>query len=377
MRVSSSAQRGAVAPVRFGLVGYGFGARYFHAPLIASATECELVAVATRSAERRALVATEHPDAAVVDDLAGLVAAGAEAVTVSTPADTHIPLCRQALERGLPVVVDKPFALTAADARPAVELAERLGLALSVYQNRRWDSDFRTVRALADSGALGEITRFESRFERRQDGPPAAGGGTLLDFGSHLVDQAIQLLGPVRTVYAEIHRPRRPRRARRRRVRRARPCPWRPLPPLGQLGAVRSRSPLPGHRHPRHLRRRRPGHPGGTPGGRPHPGVRGAERGEPNRRTGGVGCTTDPERRPSRPNAAAGTPTTRASPRPSAATAPCPSIRGTHWPPPRCSTPHGPAQHTTRWSTCRQRHEPGYRRRTQRRHRPCSCAPTP
>ena len=172
--------------------------------MIASATECELVAVATRSAERRALVAAEHPDAAVVDDLAGLLAAGAEAVTVSTPADTHIPLCRQALDRGLPVVVDKPFALTAAEARPAVELAERLGLALSVYQNRRWDSDYRTVRALADSGALGDITRFESRFERRQDGPPAAGGGTLLDFGSHLVDQAIQLLGPVRTVYAEI-----------------------------------------------------------------------------------------------------------------------------------------------------------------------------
>jgi predicted dehydrogenase len=205
VRVSSDALGGGVAPVRFGIVGYGFGARYFHAPLIASGVGCELVAVATRSAERRAFVAAEHPDAAVVDDLAGLVAAGAEAVTVSTPADTHIPLCRQALDRGLPVVVDKPFALTAADARPAVELAERLGLALSVYQNRRWDSDFLTVRALADSGALGDITRFESRFERRQDGPPAAGGGTLLDFGSHLVDQAIQLLGPVRTVYAEIH----------------------------------------------------------------------------------------------------------------------------------------------------------------------------
>jgi predicted dehydrogenase len=99
----------------------------------------------------------------VVDDLAGLVAAGAEAVTVSTPADTHIPLCREALDRGLPVVVDKPFALTAAEARPAVELAERLGLALSVYQNRRWDSDFLTVRALADSGALGDITRSIGR----------------------------------------------------------------------------------------------------------------------------------------------------------------------------------------------------------------------
>jgi predicted dehydrogenase len=194
-----------VAPVRIGLFGYGFGARYFHAPLIASAVECDLVAVATRSPERRALVASEHPGSTVVDDLAGLVAAGAEAVTVSTPADTHIPLCRQALELGLPVVVDKPFALSAADARTTVELAKRLGVPLTIYQNRRWDSDFRTVRALAHSGVLGGITRFESRFERRQPGPPAAGGGTLLDFGSHLVDQALQLLGPALTVYAEIH----------------------------------------------------------------------------------------------------------------------------------------------------------------------------
>lgn len=204
--MDTDASPGGVAPVRFGLIGYGFGARYFHAPLIASAVECELVAVATRSAERRAIVAREHPGAAVVDDLAGLVAAGAEAVAVSTPADTHIPLCREAIELGLPVVVDKPFALTATDAEATVELAQRRGVALSVYQNRRLDSDFRTVRALADSGSLGEITRFESRFERRQPGPPAAGGGTLLDFGSHLVDQALQLLGPARTVYAEMHR---------------------------------------------------------------------------------------------------------------------------------------------------------------------------
>ena len=202
---SSAGLGGAVAPVRFGLIGYGFGARYFHAPLIASAPGCELVAVATRSAERGALVAAEHPAAAVVDDLPGLVAAGAEAVAVSTPADTHVRLCRQALQLGLPVVVDKPFALTAADARTTVQLADRLAVPLSVYQNRRWDSDFRTVRTLADSGTLGDITRFESRFERRQDGPPTAGGGTLLDFGSHLVDQALQLLGPVGTVYAEMH----------------------------------------------------------------------------------------------------------------------------------------------------------------------------
>jgi predicted dehydrogenase len=78
-------------------------------------------------------------------------------------------------------------------------------LALSPYQNRRWDSEFRTVRRLVGEGALGTVTRFESRFERfaPQVGPPVAGGGTLLDFGSHLVDQALVLLGPVLAVYAE------------------------------------------------------------------------------------------------------------------------------------------------------------------------------
>jgi predicted dehydrogenase len=86
-----------------------------------------------------------------------------------------------------------------------VDLAERLGLPLAPYQNRRWDSDFLTVRALVDDGALGEVTRFESRFERLAPdaGPGAAGGGTLLDFGAHLVDQALVLLGPVVSLHAE------------------------------------------------------------------------------------------------------------------------------------------------------------------------------
>jgi predicted dehydrogenase len=195
----------AMSPVRFGLMGYGFGGRWFHAPLLAAAPECDFVGVVTGSAERRAQVEQDHPGLPTFDSLEALRDAGAEAVAISTPADTHSALTDRALELGLAVVSDKPFALDAVTALRSVELAERLGLPLSPYQNRRWDSDFRTVRALAADGTLGELTRFESRFERLapDPGPPASGGGTLLDFGSHLVDQALVLLGPVATVYAE------------------------------------------------------------------------------------------------------------------------------------------------------------------------------
>jgi predicted dehydrogenase len=192
-------------PVRFGLVGYGFGGRWFHAPLLAAAPEVDLLGVVTTSEERRAQVAAEHPGLRTFGSLEELAGAGAEAVAISTPADTHTPLTEQALGLGLAVVCDKPFALDAAAARGSVELAAARGLPLAPYQNRRWDSDFRTVRALVDAGRLGAVTRFESRFERfaPEPGPPAAGGGTLLDFGSHLVDQALLLLGPVTGVYAE------------------------------------------------------------------------------------------------------------------------------------------------------------------------------
>jgi predicted dehydrogenase len=194
------------APVRFGLVGYGTGGRYFHAPLIAAAPACELVGVVTTSAERRAELAGTHPGVPAYDTLDALAEAGAEAVAISTPAATRVPLTQAAVGLGLAVVCDKPFALDAASARESAGLAERAGVLLTVYQNRRWDSDFLTVRRLVDEGLLGEVTRFESRFERFSPrGPRAAGGGGLLDFGTHLVDQALQLFGAVRTVYAEAH----------------------------------------------------------------------------------------------------------------------------------------------------------------------------
>ena len=191
--------------VKIGLVGYGFGGRYFHAPLISSAQECEFLGVVTSSTERRALVGEDHPGLDTFASLESLAAAGAEAVAISTPAATHSDLTGEAIALGLSVVCDKPFSLDPVAARRTVALASDRGVTLSPYQNRRWDSDFLTVRAVVDDGTLGEVRRFESRFERYAPdrGPGTSGGGTLLDFGAHLVDQALALLGPVDSVHAE------------------------------------------------------------------------------------------------------------------------------------------------------------------------------
>ena len=195
--------------VKFGLVGYGTGGRVFHAPLIASAENIEFVGVVTTSPDRRALVAEQLPGVGTYDSIADLAADGVQAVAVSTPAATHATLALEAIEAGLAVVVDKPFALDADTARKLVTTAEDAGVPLTVYQNRRWDSDLLTIRKLMERGSLGEVRRFESRVERwaPERVPGAAGGGTLLDFGSHLVDQALQLHGPATRVYAEMRGP--------------------------------------------------------------------------------------------------------------------------------------------------------------------------
>ncbi|HET6482414.1 MAG TPA: Gfo/Idh/MocA family oxidoreductase [Actinoplanes sp.] len=192
--------------VKFGLVGYGAGGRIFHAPLIASAANVEFLGVVTTNAERRQELAEQRPGVAPFDSIAALAAAGAEAVSISTPVTTHADLALDAISHGLHVVVDKPFTLTADRAREVVAAAKDRGVLLSVYQNRRFDSDFRTLRRLIDDGQFGTVRRFESRFERwaPERRPGAAGGGTLLDFGSHLVDQALMLNGPAVRAYAEV-----------------------------------------------------------------------------------------------------------------------------------------------------------------------------
>ncbi|MET8140458.1 Gfo/Idh/MocA family oxidoreductase [Sphaerisporangium sp. NPDC005288] len=191
-----------------GLAGYGPAGAFFHAPLIAATPGLRLSAVVTRSAERAAQVARDHPDAAVVPSVDELLARGPGLVVVASPNRTHVPLARQALSAGVPVVVDKPMAATAAEALELAELARGRGLMLTAFQNRRWDGDFRTLGTLD----LGEVHRLESRFERwrpvpkggwRENGGPEELGGLLYDLGSHLVDQALRFLGPVTDVYAE------------------------------------------------------------------------------------------------------------------------------------------------------------------------------
>ncbi|WP_282204231.1 Gfo/Idh/MocA family oxidoreductase [Kitasatospora fiedleri] len=200
-----------------GLIGYGIAGAVFHAPLISTTPGLRLAAVVTSDPERRARVSREHPQAELFADADALRAAapglGLDLVVVASPNRTHVPLATAALEAGLPVVVDKPLAATAADGERLADLARDRGLLLSVFQNRRWDGDFRTVRQLVASGRLGRVNRFESRFERwrpelsgawRELGDPAEAGGVLYDLGAHLVDQALVLFGPAERVYAEL-----------------------------------------------------------------------------------------------------------------------------------------------------------------------------
>ena len=175
-----------------------------------------MASVVTSSRERRAQVSREHPDAQTLTNPRELWQRAPEhdLVVVATPNDAHAPLANEAIDRGLAVVVDKPLALTSEEAEALVGRAERASTLLSVFQNRRWDSDQLTLARLLAEDRLGTVFRYESRFERwrptasagawRDSTPPELGGGQLLDLGTHLIDQSLVLFGPVTHVYAEV-----------------------------------------------------------------------------------------------------------------------------------------------------------------------------
>jgi scyllo-inositol 2-dehydrogenase (NADP+) len=202
-------------PFGVALIGYGLAGECFHAPLIRYTDGLEVRAVVTANPTRQATARSAFPHAAVLEDAQSLLSQpdGVDVVVVATPNRSHVDLALAGLDAGLAVVVDKPLATSAEDARRLVTYALRTDGKLTVFQNRRWDADFLTLQALVAEGALGELWRLESRFERwvptpksgwRENPDPAEGGGVLLDLGAHLIDQALLILGPAAGVYGEL-----------------------------------------------------------------------------------------------------------------------------------------------------------------------------
>ncbi|TSJ51813.1 oxidoreductase [Atlantibacter subterranea] len=186
--------------VRVGLIGYGYASKTFHAPLIVGTPGMTLAAVSSSDATK---VHADWPGVSVVSDPKQLFNdPDIDLIVIPTPNDTHFPLARAAMEAGKHVVVDKPFTVTLSQARELEALAKSRGLVLSVFHNRRWDSDFLTLKALIAEGKLGEVSYFESHFDRyrpqvrnrwrEQAGP---GSGIWYDLAPHLIDQALVLFG--------------------------------------------------------------------------------------------------------------------------------------------------------------------------------------
>jgi scyllo-inositol 2-dehydrogenase (NADP+) len=203
-------------PLRVALIGYGHGGAVFHAPLIVATSGLELAAIVTTAPDRCQRAAHDYPRTTVLASAEQVWQHGADydLVVISTPNRSHVPLGLAALEARLAVVVDKPMATSVADAERLAVASHNNNRLLTVFHNARWANTFLTVRAVIASGVLGTLTRYEARMDRyrpaprpgawRESGDPGEGGGLLLDLGSHLIDQAVQLFGWPRRVYAEL-----------------------------------------------------------------------------------------------------------------------------------------------------------------------------
>ncbi len=193
--------------IRVGLIGYGLAGRTFHAPLIAAVPDLKLVAIASSKVDA---IRADFPEAEIFADPMTLATSGvADLVVIASPNDSHAPLAQAALQAGAHVVVDKPFTLTLEEARGLIATAKTEKRLLSVFHNRRYDSDFLGVKGAIESGLLGRVMHFETHFDRfrpairdrwREKAIP--GGGLWFDLGPHLVDQTLQILGLPQSVNA-------------------------------------------------------------------------------------------------------------------------------------------------------------------------------
>jgi len=202
--------------LRVALVGYGLAGRVFHGPLVRATQGLQVTGIVTRDEQRRRQAMSDFSGAALLETADEVWARrdSFDLVVLATVPGAHMRLALAAIDAGLAVVVEKPMAVNAADARTLIDHAAARSCLVVPFHNRRWDSDQLTLRKLLDQGTLGRVHRFESRFERwrpapnpdawRDVTPAAEGGGVLLDLGTHLVDQALALFGPVSRIHGEV-----------------------------------------------------------------------------------------------------------------------------------------------------------------------------
>ena len=195
--------------INIALIGYGFVGKTFHAPLIQSVDGLKLAVVASGNEEK---VKQDLPEVTVIASAEQAIQhPDVDLVVIASPNATHAPLARLALNAGKHVVVDKPFTLDMHEARELIALAQEKQLLLSVFHNRRWDSDFLGIKQVIGQGTIGKVKHFESHFDRfrpevrlrwREQNVP--GSGLWFDLGPHMIDQALQLFGLPQSVQGNI-----------------------------------------------------------------------------------------------------------------------------------------------------------------------------
>lgn len=197
-------------PIKTAIASYGMSGMVFHAPLLHVHSGFDIVKIA----ERTYRAARErYPYVSVVKSIDELLADDhIELIVINTPDDTHFEYCRQALEAGKHVVVEKPFAMNSAEVEVLMNLAKKQKRILSVFQNRRWDGDYQTVKKVVQQQMLGRLVSFESHFDRYRNfiqpntwkDAPVAGAEIVYNLGTHMIDQAYDLFGMPQSVSADI-----------------------------------------------------------------------------------------------------------------------------------------------------------------------------
>ncbi len=198
--------------IKIGILGYGMAGQTFHAPIIASVEGLEIAAIRTRNKDNIARARNLIPGVNIVQDNEEIINdPEIDLVLVLTPNEYHFPLAKAALEKDKHVVVDKPITIHSKEALELIKVAESKKKVLSVYQNRRFDGDLRTIKSIIDAKTLGKLAEFELHYDRfrnflkgnwREKDEP--GSGILYDLGPHIIDQALYLFGLPERIFADV-----------------------------------------------------------------------------------------------------------------------------------------------------------------------------